>query len=258
MSCNLSAQESSLDSNEADQPDYSRNFSLEEGQELPRSASSKQYLSDIENVLSSDDFAQRKTVERWRVKQLDDDEKEARREKYPEWMIEFMEAFETGDSSVIAMSKGVELLLWALLVGLLIVFIIRYRQQLGGVIDRFNRKPDAPELPSNMFGLDIKQESLPEDVVDAARSNWAAGQHREAVAVLLRASLLNLIVEHQCRFYDSDTESECCDRIDQQASEAVSLYMRKLVSVWQSIAYAHITPSALLFDELCQQWRKVF
>lgn len=252
---NLQAQESNSDATE---PDYSSNFSLDEGQKLPRSASSKQYLAEIEKVLSGDNFSQQKTVERWRVKQLGDDEKEARREKYPEWMIKFIEAFEAGDSSIIAISKGVELLLWTLLVGLIMFFFIRYREQLGGVIGSFKNKPETPDLPSYMFGLDIEQESLPEDVVEAARSSWATGQPREAIAVLLRASLLNLIVEHQCRFYDSDTESECCDRIDEQVPEAVSVYMRKLVSIWQSIAYAHITPNATSFDELCQQWRKVF
>jgi len=76
--------------------------------------------------------------------------------------------------------------------------------------------------------------------------------------VLLRSSLIKLLHEHSCRFFSSDTEAECCDRIDQQATQDVSSYMRILVAVWQRIAYAHIDPTEDKFEQLCVQWREVF
>jgi len=34
--------------------------------------------------------------------------------------------------------------------------------------------------------------------------------------------------------------------------------MRRLVGVWQHIAYAHLDPSEQEFEQLCIQWREVF
>ncbi len=243
---------------ESEAVDYSRNFTLEEGQELPRSAVSKGYHSEIKKILSGDDFAKKRTVERWRFIDLDDEQKKSEREKVPEWIINIVEYFERNDSNVVALSRGLEFFLWAILVGLIVFFVVRYREQLGGFFNNFGAQTPVPDLPSSMFGLDIKQDSIPEDVIQAARSAWSSDQPRDAVAILLRSSLILLLHEHNCRFFDSDTEAECCDRIDQQAPQAVSVYMRKLVTAWQSIAYAHVAPSDAVFDQLCQQWSEVF
>jgi len=115
-----------------------------------------------------------------------------------------------------------------------------------------------PDLPSNLFGLDVKKENIPVDVLQEARNLWSENKPREAVAVLLRSSLIKLLHEHNCRFFDSDTEAECCDRIDQQAPQKNGVYMRKLVSVWQAIAYAHSPPSESIFEQLCHEWAEVF
>lgn len=238
--------------------DYDFNFTLEEGEELPRSDAAKKYHSEIKDILAGDDYARAETVERWRFKELDENEKEERREKYPEWLISFIEALEGDGSTLISMSKAFEVFLWALLIALIAFSIFRYRKQLLGVFAGFEGQSDEPELPSNMFGLDLKADSMPTDTLQAARMNWTNQQRREAIAILLRASLVKLLNSYSCRFFDSDTEAECCDRIDRQAPRTIALYMRKLVTAWQSIAYAHVEPSDDAFEHLCEQWSKVF
>ena len=144
------------------------------------------------------------------------------------------------------------------MIGLIIFIIVKYRSQFNDWASSLKAPGAEPDLPTTLFGLDIKKESIPDDVVSVAQGQWGNGEHRQAIATLLRASLIKLLHEHGCRFFSSDTESECCDRIDQQAPSVVSAYMRALVSVWQGIAYAHVEPSKSEFDALCQQWKKVF
>ena len=114
------------------------------------------------------------------------------------------------------------------------------------------------ELPTSLFGLDIQKDSIPDDVVAEAQKHWSSGDKRLASATLLRASLIKLLHEHDCRFFSSDTEAECADRIEQQARQDISGYMRKLVAVWQRVAYAHLDPSEDEFRQLCTQWSEVF
>lgn len=232
------------------------NFKLEEGESLPRSELSKAHHAHIEKVLSSDDFARKKTVKRWRVKDITDEE--TRDEAYPEWVIDTVEAMEGGGGFISSLASVIEVFLWLLVIGLILFVVLKYREQIGGFLSELGRdEPDA-ELPTTMFGLDVQKSSMPKDVVETARQHWIDGERRQGIALLLQASLIALLHDHGCRFFDSDTESECCERIEQQASKSLSSYMWKLVGAWQQIAYAHREPSDTQFDGLCREWREVF
>jgi len=232
------------------------NFTLESGESLPRSEASKRYHSEIEKVLAGADFAQREKVTRRRVKDVTD--KETREDKFPQWIIDLVKSIESMEDGIAIFAKILEILAWMLAIGLTFFVVIRYRTQLQGWVSNIGSNELEPELPTSLFGLDIQKESIPEDVVRTAEGHWLEGEKREALAVLLRSSLIKLLHEHSCRFFSSDTEAECCDRIDQQAEQDISVYMRELVSVWQRIAYAHIDPSEDRFKHLCAQWREVF
>ena len=231
-----------------------------------QSAKALGYSKQIADVLSGDDFGKTKYVKSWRF--IDTSDEQARAEKIPEWLIKFIEWVESwdwGDSSedssdvnFSSIAKFLEVLLWVVAISLILLVIYKFRDDIVTIARSLKHEPNSESLPTTMFGLDIKKESLPDDVVATAREEWGKGEQRSALATLLRASLVNLLNDHGCRFYDSDTEAECCQRIDKQASKPLSQYMRLLVSAWQQVAYAHRAPSNESFDVLCKQWTEVF
>jgi len=75
---------------ESESNNYQGNFTLEDGEKLPRSNQSKSYHSQIKKILDNDDFSRKESVKRWRFKQ----DKDERNELYPEWLIEFVEWLE--------------------------------------------------------------------------------------------------------------------------------------------------------------------
>ena len=219
----------------------------------------------IQEVLDREEFGETEYRKAWRKIDLSD--KQNRDDKIPEWLIKFIEWFESDEPSSKSGNKVnfsllfniVEVLFWALAIGLIVYVLVKYHQQIRGLSSLFTSKKQVSQsLPSTMFGLDIKEESLPDDIIVSAKKHWSNGEARAAIALLLRASLIKLLNEHDCRFYDSDTEAECCFRIDKQAPKPLSQFMRSLVSVWQQIAYAHRIPSQDIFDSLCAQWQETF
>jgi len=240
------------------------NFMLDEDEELPRSASSMEYHSEIKSVLSGDDFAQEKTVTRRRwIELFDEDEEEESEEaledqKYASWLINILSFFYKVSSFLGGAAILLEVLLWAAFIGLIVFVVYKYRAQISSWASDIKRDDSEPELPTTLFGLDIQKDSVSDDVVGEAQAYWQSGDRRLAIATLLRSSLITLLHEHQCRFFSSDTEAECCDRIDQQVNTTISVFMRSLVSVWQRVAYAHIEPNKAQFDHLCTQWQEVF
>jgi len=233
-----------------------QNFTLEEGESLPRSAASTEAHSQIESVLASDDFAREKIVTRWRLKNWQD--KDNRDESFPEWFIKAVEFFERSDRFFSGLATILEVLLWLLVAAVIIFVLQRYRSQIGDFISGLGQHEPEPELPTTLFGLDVKKTSLPKNVIESAQQLWRGGESRQGIALLLRASLIKLLHEHGCRFMDSDTESECCERINSQLAGKVSDYMWQLVSSWQQVAYAHNVPSDHEFDQLCAGWEEVF
>jgi hypothetical protein len=235
------------------------NFTLESGQEIARSDRSKEFHAEIKKILASDDFAHIESVTRRRfIDILEQNEEQMQEDKFPEWIIGLARTIERFRDAVGGLAQLVEIMIWVLVIGIILFVIVRYRSQINNWASDIRTGELELELPTSLFGLDIQKDSIPDDVVPLAQSYWHSGDQRQAVATLLRSSLVKLLHEYGCRFFNSDTESECCDRIDQQAPASISAYMRILVSVWQRIAYAHMQPSKDEFDGLCRQWREVF
>lgn len=233
-----------------------QNFTLESGESLSRSENSKRYHAEIEKVLAGADFAQRKEITARRLKDVTNEE--TREEKFPRWIIDLVKAMEASSGGIAVLATILEVLVWILFIAFMVFFLVKYRSQLRGFVSNIGTTKKQVELPTSLFGLDIHKDSIPDDVVAEAQKHWSRGDKRLALATLLRASLIKLLHEHGFRFFSSDTEAECADRIEQQAPQDISDYMRVLVTVWQRVAYAHLDPSENEFKQLCSQWPEVF
>lgn len=240
-------------------PSYANAPEKQKEASIKRSIKGQAYYEQIQEVLSQQAFGEKKKVKRWRLKEQKEDKEQEN--AFLKWLNDFLKGFKGRDKKSdgsLSIAKGIEVLLWALVIGLIFYLLIKYRTQIQAFVTGIGVAPDSPALPSTMFGLDVKKTSMPDDVVGSAKAFWQSGEHRQAIALLLRGSLIKLIHEHQCFFQDSDTEAECCERIEQHVPQTLSQYMHLLVQVWQQLAYGHRVPSQAVFDSLCRQWQEVF
>lgn len=130
----------------------------------------------------------------------------------------------------------------------LIVLLYRYRDI------RRSRLPVARAVPATLFGLDVRPDSLPEDVAGAAGHLLAAGDIVPALSLLYRGTLVSLIHATGVDFQPGDTEGECRTRVRGRVDAAAERYFGELLDAWMLAAYAHATPSAERLRDLCAGW----
>ena len=215
-------------------------------------ASAKQL---IEEVLKTPDFGEEKTVRKWRFKNW----VEENEDKIPDWLIDLVEWWENNielsDAGKIINSVAfwLKLLLIGCFIFLLIYLYYRFRGPLKSLMNKKTNQP-APEV---MFGLDVRAESLPDDVPAQVMLLWRGGNHRDALGLLYRASLSQLIQRHALGFKSSHTEAECAVLVQAYGIAALSQYFSQLTRLWQRLAYGHQLPEATAMQNLCENWSKV-
>ena len=123
---------------------------------------------------------------------------------------------------------------------------------------RFGRERDSRPPPpgaSPLFrALDLRPESLPADVVAAARARFAAGDAAGALSLLYRGALVELARRFALRLPASATEGECERIASTAAAEPLAQDFAALARAWLYCAYAHRAPSDEEFDALCRRW----
>lgn len=200
----------------------------------------------IEEILAAEDFHRRETV---RFPKLFDDENEidSPAEAFPPWLRDLLSW----------LAASFEAIIWALVLALALIIAYRYRRwilQLGR-----SGAAAAPlrRAPATLFGLDVSRESLPDDVAAAALSLWHHGRRREAMALLYRAALAQLVARG-LELRDGSTEGECVRRVRKYERPDTADYFATLTQLWQGLAYGHREPSEQQINRLCQQWRQCF
>lgn len=99
---------------------------------------------------------------------------------------------------------------------------------------------DAPR-PTEAFGLDLRQASLPADVAAEARRLAAEGDHQGALSLLYRGALVRLVDDHGLPIEAGDTEHDCMGRVARRLSArqpALVAAFRGLTRTWLEIAWA--------------------
>jgi len=239
---------------------FTGNFVLEEGDKLPRSKTSERYHKEITEVLSDKEFGHYETVKKWRFKEKENEDENESEDEDSAWdtFSEWLEnALSLDAGAAVAFASVLELLLWVALAGLLAWLVLAYKEQIKGLLTG-GTSSSKPDLPVSLFGVKLQQSKLPENIVASAVMRWNNGERREAMALLLRASLLKVLNRYPCHLFDSDTENECVAKIEQASPNAVSTFMRKLVDLWLVLAYAHRLPSEHEFQDLCSTYQEVF
>jgi hypothetical protein len=135
-----------------------------------------------------------------------------------------------------------------ILVGLLAVYLLRFLKVQG-----MPRTEGGFTAPSFVRDLDIRPESLPDDIGATARLLWARGDHRGALALLYRGLLSRLVHVHGVPVRDSSTEGDCL-ALTQRLDAAQRDYAALLIRSWQLAVYGGRALEDAAVMHLCAQF----
>jgi hypothetical protein len=164
---------------------------------------------------------------------------------------------EPPDSSLLAwlaalarfINDASRILFWgvvAVLVALLLVSA-RHLIQLRG----FRHRAKAASAVSHVRDLDVRPESLPDDVGAAAWALWQAGQIPAALSLLYRGALSRLIHKFLVPITSSATEGECLDLARGRLEPGALRYVTQVVRAWEANIYGGRTLSTAMGETLC-------
>jgi len=110
---------------------------------------------------------------------------------------------------------------------------------------------EAYRPPPALFGMELAPEKLPPDVPEAAAALAREGKLREALSLLYRGALSELVHKRGVKLLASHTEGEA-------VRLAGMPYFALLVDAWRRCAYANRTPSPAEVEGLVKTYRTAF
>jgi hypothetical protein len=113
-------------------------------------------------------------------------------------------------------------------------------------------------VPTEIAGLDLRPESLPDDLASEAESLFESGDYRGGLGLLYRGALSNLVHQHALEIPDGATEGECQRLVGDQLGQTLDSCFSHLTLVWLRQAYAHLPPEREEALTLCREWRSCF
>jgi len=207
--------------------------------------SEAEILDAIETVRADPNISPERKVRT--LKWLDADEPEPReRNGWMEWLGGLFQWI----------GSATRLILWlgiALLLGLLGLFLKRI---IGD--SRYSRTAPPPHTPTHVQEMDIRPESLPEEIGAAALQLWDRNDHRAALALLYRGLLSRLVHAHGVPILQSTTEADCLSLAVPRLNADVAQYTTLLVRIWQLAVYGAREPDAHQARTLCIGFDKSF
>lgn len=215
--------------------------------EFPSASASK---DDIVEILSGDDFYRPEKIEAWEWKEREKPE----RSETPNWLESIFAAIQ---GFIGLFLGGFEILFWLIIVAVIAFVIYRFRDSLSAMIRPRKEIIERPQADI-LFGLDVRKESLPDNITEEVSKLWQQKLYREAVGLLYRASLSGLVHQFSFEFFDGYTEQECVDVVSAGSDEKLSGFVKDLTRTWQLIAYAHQTPDEHHVKDLCTRWDVFF
>jgi hypothetical protein len=213
----------------------------------------------IKSLLEKPPFKNPETVTRYRFGEDKPSVKNKthRDGKLPDWLKALLDNLNSNTFKHIA--QGLEVLLWGLMVGALIMLVWRYREWLRTFVSRRGpRKPqNVKPAPTQLFGLELGSETLPDDIASAAERLWPT-QPREALGLLYRGLLSRLLHDFNVPLKSADTEGQILERVNQLQQPRLLAFSNELTHHWQNLAYGHCLPPPSAQQQLCSDWRTLF
>ena len=198
----------------------------------------------IKQVMTHENLVREKWVKRWRPINEEDTKTEA--SNSPVWLTLIAQV----------LAKIIEFSLW-LLIFAVIIALYYYREYWIPVVSR-QPKRSLPPSPDILFGMDVRSDSLPDDLIGAARQLWEAGKARDALSLLYRGALVHLINQEHLKLKHSHTEGDILKLSQEQLSDTKQAFFGQLTRHWVRIAYAHQPPENADMQYLLEHWTTDF
>jgi hypothetical protein len=115
-----------------------------------------------------------------------------------------------------------------------------------------------PNPVTHAFGLDLRVESLPADPATQARNLWQAGQLREALSLLYRCALADLVRRDGLQLGASDTEFDAAQRVAQLKDASKAAFFLTLTETWLYSAWGARLPARESGPALVSEWSQHF
>ena len=125
-------------------------------------------------------------------------------------------------------------------------------------LDLFGQQRSSYTPPATLFGLDVRPESLPDDVAAAALALARAGELLKALSLLYRGALVTLLHRDGVELASGDTEDDCLRKSRTHIPEASLAYFARLLGAWQRLAYARREVARAEVETLCSDWSAHF
>lgn len=201
---------------------------------------------EVAGLFASEDLRGYVCEKTWRLKNSADDAQKPPSEPAPD----------LPDLTMLA--QVIKVLLIAAAIGLAIWLLYRYRDKFPGFA-----RAATPRRATEVRGLDIRPESLPDDVAAAAGRLWEQGQRRAALALLYRATLSRLVHEDGLPLTHGATEGDCLRlarraHAEHKLDEARLQLTASITQLWLNGAYGGRWPADGTFADSCAQWRTRF
>jgi hypothetical protein len=207
---------------------------------LPTDAhAQKEPKKEIAEVLKAKEFGYERDAMRWQSRNPDKPKAKSDEDPSALWGIGY------------ALARALEVLLW----GLAIAAALYALWFLARMLPR-GRQP-APEPyrpPPALFGMDLAPETLPPDVAAAAAALAREGKLREALSLLYRGALSDLIHKRGVHLLASHTEAEVLSL----SGTDVHAYLEALIGAWRLSAYARRDPARADIERLAQGYQAAF
>jgi hypothetical protein len=184
----------------------------------------EEILDALQRVRSDPNLSGERTVRTLRWKK-DDEPKQRDQSGFLRWLREFF-------GWLGQLSRALVWLVGALLALAVIGFIVRILGKIGPV-----SAPTRADRPTHVRDLDIRPESLPNDIGAAAWTLWQNGEHRGALALLYRGLLSKLVHIHHVPIRDSTTEGDCLALAAKHLEPSPRDYVSTLIRTWQRAIY---------------------
>jgi hypothetical protein len=175
----------------------------------------------------------------------DKDEKKKELSKTPGWLRWLWSLFGW-------LAQTSRVLLWTVigaLVAIVVIFLLRIFRDLP-----VSTKSSIAQLPTHVRDLDIRPESLPDDIGAVSWQLWQQQQHRGALSLLYRGLLSRLVHHHAVPIKDSSTEMQCMELARSHLQSLQMEYVARALKTWQFAIYGAKLPTSEEVQMLCMEF----
>jgi hypothetical protein len=211
----------------------------------PSYAADKNPREEIAEVLKAPEFPHYRETQRWEPRDPRP-AKDSRDERAASGEGDWLGAIGY------ALAKSAQVLFWAL-AACALAYALWWAARM---LPRSRAPAAAPyRTPASLFGMELAPEKLPSDVAAAALALARAGRVREALGLLYRGALSDLVHRRGVELLASHTEAEALAVACTKLNVPGGLYLETLVKAWRESAYARRNPAPRELERLAQDYR---